>query len=262
MINIVANDEHPVRGSFSQRLRATRAFNRALRRQAHTVGALFLSINDAISDSAGAPRAEFFADSVHLGPQALPLAVERLAHAGWARGAWAENLRGAAWACSRVPLPPPLPPPAPPPMPPGFATPHDATRALIDRVALECLALGARRIALYGAGRHTRRIGLEPYKHRGLRIVAILDDSPRTNTMLGVRVHHPHDAPPDIETVIISSDTMEEILARRALHLFSRRGIPVLRIYRWACGPLAPAPAAAPSNDEQIRSRIRPAIRS
>jgi len=91
---------------------------------------------------------------------------------------------------------------------------------------------GARRIALYGAGEHTRRIaghlsGLYP------KIVAILDDAKASaSSRIGdLDVRHPDDVPSlALDAVVISSDQWEEdIWSRRAL--IERYGIPVERLY-------------------------------
>lgn len=105
--------------------------------------------------------------------------------------------------------------------------------AMVDRLALECLHGGVRRVALYGAGRHTREVALWPLRARGIEVVAILDDSPAAAEIGGTPVVRPADFDGDVDAVIVSSDWREEQIAEAAERAFGHRGVPVLRVYRW-----------------------------
>ncbi len=89
---------------------------------------------------------------------------------------------------------------------------------------------GARRLAVYGAGAHTRR--LTSLFGRDLPIVAILDDAPAATHMHGRPVLTPDEALARhaIDGVLISSDAVEPALWRRATRL-RRAGVPVRTIY-------------------------------
>ncbi len=105
--------------------------------------------------------------------------------------------------------------------------------AMVDRLALECLAAGLRRVALYGAGKHTREVALWPLLSRGIEVVAVLDDSPQAATLNDIPVIRPDDLAQPIDAVIVSSDWREEQIAEAAEQRFANRGVPVLRVYRW-----------------------------
>jgi len=105
--------------------------------------------------------------------------------------------------------------------------------AMVDRLALECVIDGIRRVALYGAGRHTQEISLWPLRNRGIEVVAILDDAPKVNAIHEVPVLRPERLDEQVDAVIVSSDWREEQIAEAAERLFGPRGIPVLRVYRW-----------------------------
>ncbi|MBX3403232.1 MAG: class I SAM-dependent methyltransferase [Phycisphaeraceae bacterium] len=105
--------------------------------------------------------------------------------------------------------------------------------AMVDRLALECVQCGVRRIALYGAGRHTQEVALWPLRSRGIEVVAILDDAPKMPTINDIPVVRPSDLDEIVDAVIVSSDWREEQIAEAASEVFGPRGVPVLRIYRW-----------------------------
>ena len=52
------------------------------------------------------------------------------------------------------------------------ALPEPVRMALVDRAVLRCVHAGYRRVALFGAGRHTRWMGLDAWSSRGVEIVA------------------------------------------------------------------------------------------
>ncbi len=116
------------------------------------------------------------------------------------------------------------------------------SRTLMRGKLEHAAALGCARIAIYGAGRHTRRV-LDGWSNwpapltpdgTPARPVVILDDAPTTPALHGVPVVRPDDCPRDIDAVIISSDAHEAALARAATTRFGPRGVPVLTLYAGA----------------------------
>ena len=105
--------------------------------------------------------------------------------------------------------------------------------AMVDRLALECIASGIRRVAIYGAGKHTQEVALWPLKARGIEVIAILDDTPKAPTLHDIPVVRPDRLDEQVDAVIVSSDWREEQISEAAEKTFTPRGIPVLRIYRW-----------------------------
>lgn len=108
----------------------------------------------------------------------------------------------------------------------------DASRAwlAVDRAALECAFRGFAQIALYGAGRFSRRFVRQPWRWRGIEVVAILDDKPRVNEIGGVPVITPRSLEmSQVDAIVICSDTYEWEIAEAAKRHFGDH-IPVLRI--------------------------------
>ncbi len=104
-------------------------------------------------------------------------------------------------------------------------------RAVLRSFAAACAARGQRRIALYGAGRHTQRHLEEPWRSAGIQVVAVLDDAPAAPALGAIPVMRPDELREPVDAVVVSSDAHEEALARAAERLFGPRGTPVLRIY-------------------------------
>ncbi|MEL7484390.1 MAG: hypothetical protein AAFN41_08550, partial [Planctomycetota bacterium] len=123
--------------------------------------------------------------------------------------------------------------------------------ALVDQAAKRCAHAGWTTIALFGAGRHTRRYLRQPWRWRGVRVAAILDDHPPADAIDGVPVVTPAAMPEGIEAVVISSDAHEPSLYRRAMDVLDGRA-PVLRIYG------DPPPLAEPDSSPSIE-RLRSA---
>ncbi|MBL0927375.1 MAG: methyltransferase domain-containing protein [Phycisphaerales bacterium] len=115
---------------------------------------------------------------------------------------------------------------------------------LVDRCAQECAARGFRRIALYGAGLHTRAFARQPWAYRGVRVCAILDDFSMAPHIAGVPVCRPDALGEAVDAVVISSDSHEAALFTRAQAHFAPRGVPVLRIYGDAPERLPPEQTA------------------
>lgn len=209
------------RGTLEQRREAILTFNDALKCEARKVGCPVLAIHDQLCVN-GLPERAWFMDSVHLGRQAAPLMVDELIRIGWIRDDSA--VRATARALADLPGPPP---------PPVMERTQTELQALLDRAALECVALGARRIGIFGAGAHTERIGRAPFEARGLQVVAIYDDAPKRTSMHGVPVVPPDRSGIQIDAVVVSSDTVEPRLATRANEVFFPLNVPIVRIYQW-----------------------------
>ncbi|MFQ5412150.1 MAG: radical SAM protein [Phycisphaerae bacterium] len=98
----------------------------------------------------------------------------------------------------------------------------------LDALAKE----GVRRVMLYGAGLHTRRLERD-LVNTPVEIVGVIDDNEALHGRhLGrFRVHHPDEvADLAVEAIILSSDRHEERLWERRKH-FERLGILVRRLY-------------------------------
>ncbi|HVU64192.1 MAG TPA: hypothetical protein VHC70_09460 [Phycisphaerales bacterium] len=235
----VKNPRYWPSGTWEERKEATREFNAGLARACSGLGLMFASICDEVVHPDGTLRTEYFMDDIHLGQAAVPLARRALARVGWI-GAGAEGETGLAmthvdtqliaggWAMAHAP---------------ATNLPEGVKAALIDRAALECARAGRRRVALFGAGAHTRRFTLEPYRRRGLEVVAILDDRSVDTHVLGVPVLRPERAPKDVQAVIISTDAAEEAMLARARETVGIRGVEVVPVYTYAAP--APTPVAA-----------------
>lgn len=102
---------------------------------------------------------------------------------------------------------------------------------MVRRTAEACAASGHRRVALYGAGRHTAPILHEPWASLGVRVVAVLDDAPRAEEMDGVPVCRPDELERPIDAVVASAEAYEGAILERARAWFEPMGVPVLGIY-------------------------------
>lgn len=67
--------EFPVAGTFDERMAVTRVFNSFLLSHCEQEGIPFISIFDAILGASGRPDQRYFVDGIHLGPEAIELAV-------------------------------------------------------------------------------------------------------------------------------------------------------------------------------------------
>ncbi len=219
----------PTVGTFAQRARAVRAFNLALHAAASLVNADVIDIHDDLATSQGEPSPAYFADGVHADPRALPLFVREFSRARWLRPS--SPAVHAALALSLVP-----PSIGGREMLPGrLDEPRAARRILIERAALICKAAAAKRIAIWGAGRHTQAMGMGVFRELGMRVVAILDDrpSPEVHSIHGVPVVLPARAPRMIDAVIASSDAHEGLIIERARAHFAGQRTVVVPIYSW-----------------------------
>lgn len=90
------------------------------------------------------------------------------------------------------------------------------------RVVLESLrAEGGGRIALYGAGAHTRKIA--SVVHGFPEVVQIIDDAPSAATCIGLPVVNPAEIGEDIRAIVVSSDEHERAMLANALHFAGSR---------------------------------------
>ena len=111
---------------------------------------------------------------------------------------------------------------------------HDAAALrsrLVGMTALLCAARGLKRIALFGAGKHTEAILPGPWAAAGVQVVAVLDDAPTRTQLSGVPVIKPEMFREPVDAVVASSDRFEAQIAARAREVFATRRIPVLTIY-------------------------------
>jgi hypothetical protein len=70
--------EHPIHGSFAQRLAATRRFNARMAEACTSRGLPFLGLVEELLDAAGRTDRRWFADGIHLSQRARPLIYGRL----------------------------------------------------------------------------------------------------------------------------------------------------------------------------------------
>lgn len=113
---------------------------------------------------------------------------------------------------------------------------HDPTQLrarVVEMTAQLCAARGLRRIALYGAGRHTQGILPGPWPAAGVAVVAVLDDAAAAGQphIAGVPVIRPQALRGPIDAVVVSSDRFEGPIAERAAAIFGPHGVPVLKMY-------------------------------
>lgn len=218
---------------------ATNAFNTTLASEARRLGSSVVNFDAAMREPTGRRREDCFQDIIHCRVTVLPEACEALIAEGLVPAPRVEELRVAARALSRVPWRPAMstvyypPQLASDPLPRKHDAAHAVAAALLDRAALECSWAGASHVALYGAGQHTRRTGVEYLRRRGLTITAILDDAPQAATLCDVPVLRPTDPLPRIDALVISSDSREDELTARAVARFAETGVRIVRIYSW-----------------------------
>ncbi|MEM7622737.1 MAG: FkbM family methyltransferase [Planctomycetota bacterium] len=138
-----------------------------------------------------------------------------------------------------------------------LSTDHEARldgyrRRIIERTAEALAAAGHQRIALFGAGRHTKPIVRQPWLTHGIAVTSIIDDAPPPTGMLGgIPVVTPeqaiakagHGFAADLSgdraeasgerfsAIVISSEAYEDALHARATESMGAAGIPIIRLY-------------------------------
>ncbi|OGV32586.1 MAG: hypothetical protein A2020_07300 [Lentisphaerae bacterium GWF2_45_14] len=120
----------------------------------------------------------------------------------------------------------------------NLPTMHSGDDFLLAR-RLNCLwgkgILKNKKIALYGAGLHSRRL-LATQIIPADSIVAIFDDKPTVDVIEGVPVLHVSQSRSlKYDIILISSDTVEKVLYRQA-KLWAPEGVKILRLYFWKLG--------------------------
>lgn len=115
---------------------------------------------------------------------------------------------------------------------PRHASPAAGWAQAARRELLACSSQGIRRIALYGAGTHTRALGdvlMEP----DVEIAAIIDDDARRHggRLWGYPIISPEDAlTMNLDAIILSANSIEDLLWERTRR-HRDAGIRVIRLY-------------------------------
>ena len=105
--------------------------------------------------------------------------------------------------------------------------PHEVQRAMIERTLRDAAHRGLRRLGVFPAGRHTARLSRQMFDDCGVTLAAVLDDS-RDGQLLGLSIQTTQNAP-DLDAVLISSDSAENALAAQAQSWAGNAAI--LRVY-------------------------------
>lgn len=106
-----------------------------------------------------------------------------------------------------------------------------AETALVRRTAAQLRESGMETIALYGAGKHTQRVGPGVWASAGVRVSVVVDDEPYYAELEGVPVRQASEVEPgSFDAVVVSSDAHEATLAARARGHFGE-GMPIIRLY-------------------------------
>jgi hypothetical protein len=225
----------PAEGSLEERRRAAGEFNATMARCATAVGAVLVDVTASVTLADGSPDPAYFADGLHLGPRALPVILGRLQEAGWID-------RGhPAWTAARALAMVPPSVDGRELLPGRLDDPLRARRALLELAVARLQALGARNIAIWGAGRHTRALGLAVFERAGLHVRAIVDDNPSLFELEGCPVVPPQACPRDVDAILISSDAHEDQILERAKQVFGGR-LPIMPLYAWEYAPHAGSP--------------------
>ena len=114
---------------------------------------------------------------------------------------------------------------------------------VIEWAARALSAEGCRRIALFGAGRHTKPIVRQPWAQHGVAVEMIFDDRPPGPRLGGIPVVDPaswiaeHGKKEDLgfDAVVVSSAVYEERLAARAAEVLGdvlrEKDVPIILLY-------------------------------
>lgn len=106
-------------------------------------------------------------------------------------------------------------------------------RQVLATAAESLAAQGVTRIALFGAGRHTRPIVRQPWATFGIRVELILDDQPQRQAIGGIQVARAGETPipRGVGAIVISSECYQAQLYDRAHELYGHTGLPIVRLY-------------------------------
>ena len=120
--------------------------------------------------------------------------------------------------------------PSKPKPPPSTSFDPDALPRALLRKLPQFLANGTKRIALYGAGKHTQRL-LKWTDLKPLQIACIVDDRPSISQLDGIPVISADKVREyKVDTLLVSSDAYEESMARNAA-AWLPEGIKIERLY-------------------------------
>jgi predicted O-methyltransferase YrrM len=103
--------------------------------------------------------------------------------------------------------------------------------SLIKHALMRCHEAGMRRIALYGAGHHTKALLKQEWPEGAPELVVILDDQPDCPAIEGVPVRDASLFDEVIDGIVVSSSGYESTLALAAERVAGPRGIPVVTLY-------------------------------
>ncbi len=106
-------------------------------------------------------------------------------------------------------------------------------------------AEGRKKVALFGAGQHTRPIVRQPWVRFGMEVVLIYDDAPSKDALSGVPIQTPaqwlheqiHSSQPNaFDVLVVSSAVYEDKLGRRAVDVLGSTleelNVPIVLPYR------------------------------
>lgn len=120
-----------------------------------------------------------------------------------------------------------------PPAEPQVKPPLNSIQAKLAGILSLARQTGLRRIALYGAGKHSSKI-LSLCEWGALRPCLILDDAKAGRELDGIKILRPEDVcegEPQFDLLIISSDAFERELHEKAMKLLPNGKRPVLALY-------------------------------
>jgi hypothetical protein len=226
----------PAEGSLEERRRAVGAFNATIERCATAVGAAVVDVATNVTLADGTPDPAYFPDGLHLGPRSLPVVLGRLQEVGWI------DREHPAWIAARALAMVPPCVDGRELLPGRLDDPLRARHVLLELAVARLQALGARNIAIWGAGQHTQALGLAVFERAGLHVRAIVDDNPSLLELEGCPVVTPPACPRDVDAILISSDAHERAIVERAKQVFGGR-LPIMPLYAWES---IAAPAGSP----------------
>lgn len=108
--------------------------------------------------------------------------------------------------------------------------PAEVQRDLVARCLVQCSHRGLTRAAVYPAGAHSARLGLDPFHRAEVGVEAFIDDS-RRGSLHGRPVLPPDELPGAVQFVLISSDSIEHRCEARARAWAAQRGAEIVRPY-------------------------------
>ncbi len=138
----------------------------------------------------------------------------------------------------------------------GFVAP-EVRRRVWGGLCARVLGEGHTKIALYGAGKHTRWLLKNVFPESGLDVACVIDDAPSCDSIGGVRVVSPQDASrlmEGVRVVVVSSDVYEEKLLERAEYFVAaREGMEAMGVYAGISHDRGDVPVQSLKSREEIR---------